>query len=55
MNYLKEYFQRVNSENGFAQDKKLFGWRVSQKIEERIDTALFCRLIWHDLINLFRS
>lgn len=55
MNYLKEYFQRVNSENGFAQDKKLFGWRVSQKKEERIDTALFCRVIWHDLINLFRS
>jgi len=55
MNYLKEYFQRVNSENGFAQDKKLFGWRVSQKIEERIDTALFCRVIWHDLINLFRD
>jgi len=55
MNYLKEYFQRVNSENGFAQDKKLFGWRVSQKIDERIDTALFCRLIWHDLINLFRG
>lgn len=55
MNYLKEYFQRVNSENGFAQDKKLFGWKVSQKIEERIDTALFCRVIWHDLINLFRS
>lgn len=55
MNYLKEYFQRVNSENGFAQDKKLFGWRINQKIEERIDTALFCRVIWHDLINLFRS
>jgi len=55
MNYLKEYFQRVNSENGFAQDKKLFGWKVNQKIEERIDTVLFCRLIWHDLINLFRS
>lgn len=55
MNYLGEYFQRVNSENGFAQDKKLFGWRISQKIEERIDTALFCRVIWHDLINLFRS
>lgn len=53
MDYLKEYFQRVNSENGFAQDKKLFGWRVSQKIEGRINTALFCRVIWHNLINLF--
>jgi transposase len=52
MNYLKEYFQRVNSENGFAQDKKMFGWKISQKIEERIDTALFCKMIWHDLINL---
>jgi len=55
MNYLKEYFQRVNSENSFAQDKKLFGWRISQKLEDRINTALFCRLIWHDLINLFRG
>lgn len=53
--YLKEYFQRVNSENGFAQDKKLFGWKVSQKIEERINTALFCKMIWHNLINLFRG
>lgn len=55
MSYLKEYFRRVNSESGFAQDKKLFGWKVSQKIEERIDTALFCRVIWHNLINLFRD
>ena len=53
MNYLKEYFQRVNSENGFAQDKKMFGWKVAQKREDRIDTALFCRCVWHDLLYLF--
>jgi transposase len=31
LDYIGEYFQRVNSENGFAQDKKVLGWRVSQK------------------------
>lgn len=53
MNYLKEYFQRENSENGWSCDKKLFGWRVAQKREDRIDTALFCRGIWHNLFYLF--
>lgn len=53
MGYLKEYFQRVNSENGFSQDKKLFGWKVAQKREDRIDTALFCRCIWHNLLYLY--
>ena len=52
-NYLKEYFQRVNSENGFGVDKKLFGWKVSQKRHDRIDNALFCRCVWHNLFYLF--
>lgn len=53
MRYLKEYFQRENSENGWSCDKKMFGWRVAQKREDRIDTALFCRVIWHDLFYLY--
>ena len=53
MNYLREYFKRVNSENGFAQDKRLFGDKVRQKREDRIDTVLFCRGIWHNLLYLF--
>lgn len=52
-NYLKEYFQRVNSENCFGVDKKLFGWKVSQKRNDRIDNALFCRCVWHNLFYLF--
>ena len=52
-NFLEEYFQRVNIENGWAQDKKVFGWKVSQKRLDRIDTALFCRCIWHDLFYLY--
>jgi len=52
-NYLQEYFKRVNIENAWAQDKKVLGWKVSQKRLDRIDTALFCRCIWHDLFYLF--
>jgi transposase len=51
-NFLEEYFQRVNIENAWAQDKKVLGWKVSQKRLDRIDTALFCRSIWHDLFYL---
>lgn len=53
MKYLEEYFKRVNSENGFGQDKRLFGDKVRQKREDRIDTVLFCRGVWHNLLYLF--
>lgn len=52
MNHLEEYFKRNNSEANFGGDKKMFGWRVRQKREDRIDTALFCRDIWHNLFRL---
>mgnify|MGYP001611632424 FL=1 len=47
--YLKEYFQRNHSEAGFSEDKQRFGWKLNQKREDRIDTAIFCNLIWHNL------
>jgi len=52
MNYLEEYFKRNNSESGWNADKKMFGWNVKQKREDRINTALFCRAVWHNLLNL---
>jgi len=52
MNHLEEYFKRENSESGFGADKKMFGWQVRQKREDRMDTALFCRDIWHNLFRL---
>ncbi len=52
MKYLEEYFKRNNSESEWNADKKMFGWRVRQKREDRIDTALFCRDIWHNLFRL---
>jgi transposase len=49
--YLKEYYKRENSE---AADKKLFGWGIAQRREDRIDSALFCTGLWHNLFNLNR-
>lgn len=50
--YLKEYFQRNQSESGFAQDKKRCGWKLGQKREDRLDTANFLTSLWHNLYNL---
>lgn len=47
--FLKEYFQRNQSESGFSEDKKRTGWRISQKRPDRIDTAYFVDVIWHNL------
>lgn len=51
-NHLEEYYKRNNSENGFGVDKKLFGWGIRQKRADRIDTAGFSKVVWHNLINL---
>ena len=50
--FLKEYYRRENSESGFAADKKFDGWKVSQKLDERIGTAVMCKGVWHDLLWL---
>ncbi len=52
--YLEEYFKRNNSESGFASDKKMFGWKISQKIDERMDMALLVRMVWHNLILIYK-
>ena len=51
--YLGQYFRRNNSESGFSADKRMFGWRVGQKRDDRIDTALNCTGVWHNLMNLY--
>ena len=52
--YLEEYFKRNNSESGWASDKKMFGWKISQKRYDRIDMALFVRMVWHNLILIYK-
>ena len=37
MPYLEEYHQRSNSESGFAADKKMLGWNIAQRRDDRID------------------
>jgi len=50
--FLKDYFQRNQSESGFAEDKKRTGWKIFQKKPERIDTANAAIYAWHNLFWL---
>lgn len=50
--YLEEYFQRTQSESGFAEDKKRTGWMITQRRIDRVDTAIFCNVLWHNLFWL---
>jgi transposase len=47
--FLKEYFQRNQSESGIAEDKKRTGWKVGQKRHDRIETANNLTHLWHNL------
>lgn len=53
--YLEEYYKRENSESGFSQDKRWFGWKVEQRREDRIETAITCTNVWHNLFNFNRA
>ncbi len=52
MAFLKEYYQRENSESGFATDKKSNGWQVWQRRDDRIATSVMCKGVWHNLLFL---
>ena len=47
--FLKEYFQRNQSESGISEDKKRTGWKVGQKRHDRIETANTLTHLWHNL------
>ena len=53
--YLEQYHRRSNSESGFAGDKKMPEQNVTQRRDDRIDSALFCTGSWHNLFNIGRS
>ncbi|MEM3209451.1 MAG: hypothetical protein QXM24_02380 [Saccharolobus sp.] len=44
-----------NSENGFSADKKILGWSVMQKRNDRIDCAIKTIGLWHNLFNVGRD
>lgn len=53
LQYLEEYYKRENSESHFSVDKRWFGWRVEQRRWDRIDTAIACTNLWHNMFNLY--
>ncbi len=55
MPYLEQYHKRSNSESGFSADKKMIGWNVAQRRDDRIDSPIFCTGLWHNLFNIGRS
>lgn len=50
--YLEQYHKRSNSESGFAADKKMLGWGIAQRREDRINCAQICTGLWHNMFNL---
>jgi len=50
--FLHEYFKRNQSESGFSEDKRRFGWKIAQRRDDRINTAAFCTALWHNLLWL---
>jgi len=52
IHYLEKYHQRSNSEAGFSADKKMLGWGITQKRNDRINCAMTCTGLWHNLFNL---
>ncbi len=47
--YFAEYFKRNQSESGFSEDKKRFGWKIPQKLPKRVNTSYFGIFTWHNL------
>jgi len=48
--YLEEYYRRNQSESGFSEDKRRFGWKISLKRKDRVDTSDFCTTLWHNML-----
>jgi len=53
MEYLQQYFLREHSEAGFSADKRILGWAIAQRRDDRIGTAETCQSAWHNLLNLY--
>jgi len=53
--YLEQYYKREHSESALSQDKRWFGWEVAQRREDRIDTALMCANLWHNMVNFEKT
>lgn len=50
--FLSDYFARNQSESGFSEDKRRFGWKIMQRRNDRVDTADFTIMLWHNFLWL---
>jgi len=50
--YIRQYHKRQLSESSFSADKRTLGWRVWQKRDDRIDTAVGCLATLHNLLRM---
>lgn len=50
--YLQEYYRREASEAQIGVDKRWFGWGVAQRRDDRIETAVNCANVLHNLFNM---
>lgn len=48
--YFEEYFKRNQSESGFSEDKRRFGWKIPQKLPARVNLAYNSIFTWHNLM-----
>lgn len=48
--YLKNYYQRNQSESAFSEDKRRLGWRIHQRREDRVETTDTLTFLWHNLL-----
>ena len=50
--YLKEYYQRNQSESAFSEDKMRLGWMIHQRREDRVETNDALNFLWHNLLGM---
>ena len=50
--YLRQYYRRELSESGFSADKRALGWRIWQRRDDRIDTAIGCFAALHNILRI---
>lgn len=53
--YLGEYYLRNNSESEISVDKRWLGWKIEQRRDDRIETAIACGNVWHNLFRLYEK
>ncbi len=55
MSFFAQYYLRNHSESGFSADKRSTGWLITQKRDDRIETASIGIGLWHNLLLMHNN